>query len=180
MVPPRAIYLRADGRARAPCQSFRRHRRHLQRRVIFHHARTVRHPARAGLARGRSCFGHRLMMDCVVPGGVAHDLGAVAGRSFQRCWTRSGGYSHSSSTFTTIPPRCRTAPPQPAFCAASWRGNSAPAAMSDAPAAAPSMRAGCPATRPTTGSPSRSRCLRPATSMRACGYAFARSSKASR
>src|SRR5712664_3876854 len=41
--------------------------------------------AQCGILRERTlrtaeaCFGHRLMMDCVVPGGVAHDLGANCG-----------------------------------------------------------------------------------------------------
>ena len=46
--PPRArLPARADGRARAAGQSFRRHRRHLQRRLVLADARAMRHPARA-------------------------------------------------------------------------------------------------------------------------------------
>ena len=46
--PPRArLSARADGRARAARQSFRRHRRDLQRRLVLAHARALRHPARA-------------------------------------------------------------------------------------------------------------------------------------
>ena len=41
--------------------------------------------------------------------------------------------SRSWSSSTTTPPRCRTAPSPPASCAPSWRGSSAPAAMSAAP-----------------------------------------------
>ena len=52
--PPRAhLSARADGRARAARQSFRRHRRDLQRRLVRAHARAMRHPARARAARGR-------------------------------------------------------------------------------------------------------------------------------
>ena len=52
--PPRArLSARADGRAGAAGQSFRRHRRDLQRRLVRAHARAMRHPARAHAARGR-------------------------------------------------------------------------------------------------------------------------------
>jgi len=34
----------------------------------------LRHPARARPAHRASVFGHRLMMDCIVPGGVGCDL----------------------------------------------------------------------------------------------------------
>ena len=49
----RGLAARADGGARAPRQPFRRHRRHLQRRLVLAHARALRHPARAGAARRR-------------------------------------------------------------------------------------------------------------------------------
>ena len=46
--PPRAhLSARADGRARAARQPFRRHRRDLQRRLVRAHACAMRHPARA-------------------------------------------------------------------------------------------------------------------------------------
>ena len=52
--PPRAVYLRAlMARARAPRQPLRRHRRHLQRRLLLAHPRPLRHPARARAARRR-------------------------------------------------------------------------------------------------------------------------------
>ena len=50
----RALASRPDGGARAPRQSFRRHRRHLQRRRLFVDARPLRRVARADLARGPS------------------------------------------------------------------------------------------------------------------------------
>jgi hypothetical protein len=49
-----------------------------------------------------ACFGHRLMMDRIVPGGVAQDI-ALEGLA-------CGGNSPSWSRSTTTPPRCRIAP----------------------------------------------------------------------
>ncbi len=50
----RSLSARADGGARTAGQSFRRHRRDLQRRVVRDDARADRHPARARVAgRGR-------------------------------------------------------------------------------------------------------------------------------
>ena len=43
----RGLAARADGRARAPRQSFRRYRRHLQRRLLLADLCRMRHPARA-------------------------------------------------------------------------------------------------------------------------------------
>ena len=71
----RGLAARADGRARAPGQSFRRYRRHLQRRLFLADLCRMRHPARAHLRAAHACFGHRLMMDRIVPGGVTDDLG---------------------------------------------------------------------------------------------------------
>ena len=48
-----ALLARADGGAGAAGQSFRRHRRHLQRRRFRSDACADEHPARAGSARGR-------------------------------------------------------------------------------------------------------------------------------
>ena len=48
----RGILARADGGAGAPRQSFRRHRRHLQRRLVCADACANRHPARADFTRG--------------------------------------------------------------------------------------------------------------------------------
>ena len=47
----RRLAARADGGAGAPRQPFRRHRRHLQRRLLLAHPRPLRHPARARAAR---------------------------------------------------------------------------------------------------------------------------------
>ena len=56
--PPaaRPLSARADGRARTSRQSFRRHRRDLQRRLLLAHARALRHPARTRAARRRRLF----------------------------------------------------------------------------------------------------------------------------
>ena len=80
--------------------------------------------AHCGMLRERvlraadACFGHRLMMDRVVPGGVAADLDADGIAAVDRA---AGGdparVSRSSSSSTTTPPRCRTAPSAPASCA---------------------------------------------------------------
>ena len=49
----RRLAARADGRAGAHRQPSRRHRRHLQRRLLLADARPLRHPARARAARRR-------------------------------------------------------------------------------------------------------------------------------
>ncbi len=73
--PPRAVYLRAlMAELERPRQPFRRYRRHLQRRLVRADARAMRHPARThAAAPADACFGHRLMRDIIVPGGVARD-----------------------------------------------------------------------------------------------------------
>ena len=132
------------------------------------------------LRAAQACFGHRLMMDRIVPGGVAADLApegvAPLARADRR---RSGGAFPSWSRSTTTPPRCRIAPSRPASSRPSWRANSAPAAMSAALRAARSTCAARPAIRPTTRCSSTCRCSPKATSMRASGSASARSSRAS-
>ena len=77
IVPPRAVYLRAVmaelervanhlGDVGAICND-------AAFSIMLAHCGVLReHVLRAS----HSCFGHRLMMDCVVPGGVAVDLGA--------------------------------------------------------------------------------------------------------
>ena len=49
----RRLAARADGRAGADRQPLRRHRRHLQRRLVLADPYALRHPARARAARGR-------------------------------------------------------------------------------------------------------------------------------
>ena len=63
------------------------------------------------LRAAAACFGHRLMMDCGVPGGVSTDLPSSTGLMTlidRRCKTSGSGF-RAWSSFTTIPPRCRTA-----------------------------------------------------------------------
>ena len=141
--------------------------------------------AHCGILRERvlraaaACFGHRLMMDMIVPGGVARDLAEPSGAAAIRdlvAELRESSRGWSSST--TTPPRCRTAPSPPASSNRTMRASSAPAAMSAAPRVATSMRGARPATRPTMHCRSRCRCSKPATSMRGSGSASARSSRA--
>ena len=71
----RVVAARALPRARAPRQSPGRPRRARQRRRVRVRPRAVLAPAgRTCCARTRAAFGHRLLMDVVVPGGVARDL----------------------------------------------------------------------------------------------------------
>ena len=95
------------------------------------------------LRAAAACFGHRLMMDRIVPGGVAADLTRRRRRRRSRALVDGSARDASPRWWncTTRPRRCRTAPSAPASCARSWRGSSAPAAMSAAPPAAISMRA---------------------------------------
>ena len=72
--------------------------------------------AHCGILRERilraadACFGHRLMMDRIVPGGVAADLAADGAAQVRALRSRKSGDDFPGwSSFTTIPPRCRTA-----------------------------------------------------------------------
>ena len=75
-VPPRAIYLRA---LMAELERLANHFGDIG--AICNDASFSLMHAQCGILRektlraAQSCFGHRLMMDAVVPGGVAHDLG---------------------------------------------------------------------------------------------------------
>ena len=63
---------RRHGRARAHRQPFRRHRRDLQRRSVCAAAQPTAASSASACWRVRDqVFGHRLMMDAIVPGGVA-------------------------------------------------------------------------------------------------------------
>ena len=162
--PARHLFARADGRARAPRQSFRRHRRGLQRCLLLAHACALRRPARAGAARGR----------CVLRPS-ADDGRVVAGRRCASISVRpaSGlirdlidrGTSDLSAPCRALRQHRLAAGPHGGDrrLAPSWRGSSAPAATSAAPAAAPSMRARRWAIRPMTSSNSTCRCSRQAT-----------------
>jgi len=79
-VPPRAIYLRA---LMAELERLANHFGDIG--AICNDASFSLMHAQCGILREKtlraaeSCFGHRLMMDAVVPGGVARDLGASCG-----------------------------------------------------------------------------------------------------
>jgi len=74
-VPPRAIYLRA---AMAELERLANHFGDIG--AICNDASFALMHAQCGILREKTlraaaaCFGHRLMMDCIVPGGVARDL----------------------------------------------------------------------------------------------------------
>ena len=115
----RGLSARADGRARADRQSSRRHRRHLQRRVLRAHACAMRRPARTRAARGG-----RLLRPSADDG--PRRAGRRCGRSrrpmarqaCRRCSTEvAARHFPSWSSSTTTPPRCRTAPSGPASSA---------------------------------------------------------------
>ena len=107
----RDLSARADGRAGTPRQPPRRHRRHLQRRLLLAHARPLRHPARARAARRRRLL--RPPPDDGPRGAGRHRRRPCSGRARRRCRrssARSAAASPSWSSSTTAPPRCRTAP----------------------------------------------------------------------
>ena len=117
--PPRAhLAARADGRARALANHFG------DIGAICNDASFALMHAQCGILRERvlraadACFGHRLMMDRVVPGGVAADLDADGAARPARAARRDPrGAFPSWSSSTTTPPRCRTAPSRPASSA---------------------------------------------------------------
>ena len=164
-VPLRArLAARADGRAGATGQSLRRYRRHLQRCRVRHDARAVRAAARAGAARGGHLFRP-----------PAHDGSHRAGRSALATLPTTGDRRSrpSSSTFartfpsssscTTTPRRCRTAPSAPGSCRRRWRDSSAPEATSAGLRGGASTRDARRAIRRTTSCSSTCRCSRTAT-----------------
>ena len=104
------------------------------------------------LRAAETCFGHRLMMDRVVPGGVTNDLGPDGVTCLKDALHISGGDFRAWSSFTTIPPRCRNAPSQPGSLARNSHDSSALPAMSGVPAAAISTRGKRRATRPMMNS----------------------------
>ena len=132
------------------------------------------------LRAANACFGHRLMMDRVVPGGVAADspptastrLRALIDEIRRRFPELVEVYDNTASlqdrTVTTgiLKARARAAVRRRRLCRPRL-------------AAARSTCAARPAIRPTTRCSSTCRCSRKATSMRASGSASARSSKAS-
>ena len=111
----RALPARADGGARTARQSFRRHRRHLQRRIVLDHARAMRHPARAHAAR-RRCLLRPPADDGPRRAGRRRrrSRGRRHGGRSARCSVEVRRVSRSWSSSTTTPPRCRIAPSRPA------------------------------------------------------------------
>ncbi len=141
--------------------------------------------AQTGILRERmlraaaACFGHRLMMDGIVPGGVAIDLAPDGAAQIAHLSPRSAASFPGWWSSMTTPLRCRIARSRPAFSSPRSPAGSGPAASWAAPRAEPSMRGGRSSIRPTMRSRSMCRCSRPATSMRGSGSGFARSSRAS-
>ena len=153
--PPRAVWLRA---LMAELERIANHLGDIG--AICNDAAFALMHAHCGVLRERvlraadACFGHRLMMDRIVPGGVAVDLAARRRRSAPRAAGRdpaAASRSWSQLYDNTASLQDRTVGDRPRRDA-SWSASSAPAATSGAPRAAPSMRAGCPAIRPTTSS----------------------------
>ena len=70
----RGLFACADGGIGAHRQSPRRYWRDLQRRLFRHDPRPLQHLARRSPQAADLAFGHRLMRDCIVPGGVAVNL----------------------------------------------------------------------------------------------------------
>ena len=122
--------------AEAPPASRRRHARIWLRALMAELERIANHigdigaicndasftlmHAHCGVLRERvlrtadACFGHRLMMDRIVPGGVANDLAARRRAIISvRCWPRSAAAFRSWPSSTTTPHRCRTARRRP-------------------------------------------------------------------
>ena len=149
-VPPRAAYLRAlmaelerlanhFGDIGAVCNDASFSLMHAQCAILRERV----------LRAADACFGHRLMMDVVVPGGVGRDLGAdgverpsalldggpkdisAIDRALRQHRLVAGSHRHDRHS-----------------CAARWCGSSVPAAMSGAPAGAPSTHARAPGYAP--------------------------------
>ena len=72
-----------------------------------------------------AAFGHRLLMDHVVPGGVARDLAPSTRRGSATNARRWNARSGSFATSMTSTPACRTAFARAASCRRRWRPSSA-------------------------------------------------------
>jgi Ni,Fe-hydrogenase III small subunit len=68
-------------------------------------------------------FGHRFLMDRIVPGGVAVDLDAAGLAAIVEQCTRSAPNWRSCACSTTSTPACRTASPPPASSTPRWRAS---------------------------------------------------------
>ena len=143
--------------------------------------------AQCGILRERTlraadaCFGHRLMMDIIVPGGVSRELapeGAAQVKDLlgevRHVFPRLIELYDNKASLQDSYSHHRNRNP------GTGTPSSAPAVMLDAPLAVLSMRAVSSHIPPTTGSPLRCRCSTPVMSMRESGYALVRLSRACR
>ena len=109
--PPRAHYLRA---LMAELERIANHLGDIG--AICNDASFAMMLAHCGVLRERvlrfagATFGHRLMMDCVVPGGVEADLSPKAAPRFARSSRISKRHSRGWSNSTTARPHCRIGP----------------------------------------------------------------------
>ena len=138
-------------------QPHQRCRRDLQRRQRARRSTpTARRCARTCCAAPHACFGHRLMMDRVVPGGVAADLsadGVGAIRGLLRA-TR-GDARRDPAGLRLAAVAAGSHRHRPASFRPSWSASTPPAALSAAPAGrAFDARKRLSPMRPTTGSTS--------------------------
>ena len=111
-VPRRAVWLRA---LMAELERLANHLGDIG--AICNDASFALMHAHCGMLRERvlraaeAAFGHRLMMDAVVPGGVTADLTrSVRRRGLRALAARSASGFRGWSNSTTTPPRCRIAP----------------------------------------------------------------------
>ena len=75
------------------------------------------------LRAAHSCFGHRLMRDRIVPGGVTADLRGTVRAPSGIDGSHQGDFPRARSSCTITPPPCRTAPSLPACSRPSWPGS---------------------------------------------------------
>ena len=114
-VPPRAVLLRG---IMAELERLSHHVSDVG--AICNDASVVAILARCAIIRedilttAAECFGHRMMMDRIVPGGTACDLDDERPAPSAPCWSASKRPSRAWSTLTTSRPRCRIAFKRPA------------------------------------------------------------------
>ena len=120
------------GRARAHGAPHQRRRCNLQRcqRDAIHAQCALQRED--VLATSQVCFGHRLMMDCVVPGGVAADLSSDGIGRVRSMLGRLAATRPKLGVSTTRCPRCRIAPPRPASSRRHWSVSMPPVVSSGA------------------------------------------------
>jgi len=117
-IPPRAIWLRA---LMAELERLANHFGDIG--AICNDAGFAIMLAHCGILRERvlrtaqACFGHRLMMDCIVPAVLAVIFFRLATSKSESWYGRSAKRFRRWSNFTTTRPRSRTAPLEP-----DWQG----------------------------------------------------------